>query len=787
MIWAGPIVAIDVDQPRIDTALPTPQGTFTIQQSFQAHHDGLREIEVTMVRPSTADTRTGGRLSLRVWDDTGQLVTVEHLDSHALVHNQVHVLRFSPQAQSAGRRYMLEISGDADNPVSVWGYSLDVYAAGAVTFTDEQPSPAADLRFTTRYQLTGHEAITLLIDTSLANGWFLLLALAFLVLPGCLLLLVGPSRWWRGWDTAAWWGTSLALGVSIWPLLWFALTLSGLRLAGWSLWLIFVLGWAAVIFLRRRSGLAAKLPSPQPVTRSPHHLIILSLLLILSLAVRLLAVRDVTFPLWVDASRHALITTVMGHTGQTISSYAPFLQVDEFPYHFGFHTLSTSLLLMTGRPLNELLLILGQLLNALTPLTVYTAVWFLAPGRSADRRGAGLLAAFLVALPFFFPAYYATWGRFTQLTAVLLLPVLLALTWRLMSGGDAWQHAWWLVGLLAAGLFLIHFRVFLFYLPFVAVAWLANQGHNGRRLVAAGVLGLLLVSPRLWQLWRTTNPVQRGTYTIPGYNEFPANYVTVGWERAFIALAAIALCFVLIAGILRRRWAVLPLALAAWVALLFMLLSGRRLGLPETSLVNLNSMVIILFIPLALFLALTAERAWRWLRLNHWLLQLLAYTATGGALLAALLFGIRQQITILNAQTILVQPADLAGLEWVAANVPEQATVAVNSWRWLGNAWAGSDGGAWIVPLTGRRSTTPPADYGYSRVLVETVRSFNEAATAVTDWSAPEAADWLRQQGVDYIFVGARGGFFDPAALARNPKLTLRYGHDGVFVFELGD
>ncbi|MCZ7674473.1 MAG: hypothetical protein M5U34_48785 [Chloroflexi bacterium] len=34
------------------------------------------------------------------------------------------------------------------------------------------------------------------------------------------------------------------------------------------------------------------------------------------------------------------------------------------------------------------------------------------------RRLAGLLAAFLVALPFFFPAYYVSWGRLTQLTAV---------------------------------------------------------------------------------------------------------------------------------------------------------------------------------------------------------------------------------------------------------------------------------------------------------------------------------------------------------------------------------
>ena len=125
----------------------------------------------------------------------------------------------------------------------------------------------------------------------------------------------------------------------------------------------------------------------------------------------------------------ALITAVMAQNGQTISDYMPYLPVDRFPYHFGFHTLSSSLLLLSDWPLERLLLYLGQWLNALVPLTMFAAVWLL-----VRQRRAGYLAAFLVALPFFFPAYYTTWGRLTQLTAVLLLPVLLAFTWQLVRG-----------------------------------------------------------------------------------------------------------------------------------------------------------------------------------------------------------------------------------------------------------------------------------------------------------------------------------------------------------------
>ena len=42
-----------------------------------------------------------------------------------------------------------------------------------------------------------------------------------------------------------------------------------------------------------------------------------------------------------------------------------------------------------------------------------------------------------------------------------------------------------------------------------------------------------------------------------------------------------------------------------------------------------------------------------------------------------------------------------------------------------------------------------------------------QAATAVSDWSDPLQADWLRDQGVTHIYTGKKGGFFDPAALAR--------------------
>jgi hypothetical protein len=146
---------------------------------------------------------------------------------------------------------------------------------------------------------------------------------------------------------------------------------------------------------------------------------------------------------------------------------------------------------------------------------------------------------------------------------------------------------------------------------------------------------------------------------------------------------------------------------------------------------------------------------------------------------------LRQQVTILNSETILALEPDISGLAWLDANLPDGARVAVNSWRWLGNTWAAGDGGAWLVPLTGFASTTPPADYTYDATLLAQVEAFNQGATGIEEWSDPVVAQWLAGQGVSHLFVGARGGFLDPSELARNPALELLYSQDGVFVFGL--
>ena len=797
----------DIEQGRIDTSLPAPQGNLALTQTFIPRHNGLSEVEITLLRYGDPADGESAQLWLQLFNEQEDLVAEEVLPTASIEHNQVVKLRTTPQNDSKGKIYTFKLLGTADNSVSAWGYSLDVYEDGALSQDgaqggDSESLAAKDLRFLTRYRLNWADALGSVGESVYYEGMLFLLALLLIPLPGVLLLLAEHAYRVRqissagdgrrlAWDPAAWWGATIALGVAGWPIAWSLVTLIGAHWSGWLLAITLVCGWAAAVAYwwrdsrwRRnadQSGGIEVNQTPIMAAWQWDHLLLLSILL-LGLALRLVAVRDTPVLPWVDASRHGLITAVMAHTGQTISDYAPYLPVDRFPYHFGFHTLSSSLLILSDWPLDRLLLYLGQFLNALVPLTLFAAVWLL-----VRQRSAGYLAAFLVALPFFFPAYYTTWGRLTQLTAVLLLPVLLAFTWQLVRGGDAWIDRWWLVGILVAGLFLIHFRVLVYYLPFPLLVLLVSRFRRVRWLAAAGGLAFLLILPRLFNLLGDTNPVLRLGRTIPGYNNFPTSYLTTGWEQAFLVLAAAALIVTLIAVFHRQSWVVLPFVLIGWVVSLLALLSLDQIGLPVPSLVNLNSMYIMLFVPLAIFLAIVFGELCRLLDLQSGFVRLAGYLLTGALLTAMLVFGMRSQVTILNPQTLLVQPEDMVGLRWLDENLPQDSLVAVNSWRWLGETWAATDGGAWILPLTGHAVTTPPIDHIYNSDLFKQVREFNQAASAVTDWSDPAQADWLREQGVSHIYVGKRGGFFDPAQLAANPEMTLLFNQDGVFIFAVGE
>ena len=867
--WPDTIIGRDINQHRANIPAPIPTDGFPFSQTFQSNKDGLHELELIVYR-NGEDSAEDSWIALELVDETGAVVVSEQVATRDLVLNQSYTLTFAPQERSFGRDFTLRVTGHNNTAVTFWAFNLDSVANGQLNSSEN-----SDLRLISRYTLTSGSALRVLLRQFRAHTPLILLSGLMLWLPGAFLrhLLANVRRApVSTGDAAVNAALDLSLGIALWPLLWLWLTAVGGNWSPLGLQLFLIVLLAGTLIL------AVRAPKPIEPQLTRHHSI-LFLTLFLAFNLRMLAVRDMAFPAWVDSTRHALITAIMARNGTFLIDYEPFFEAALPIYHYGFHTLSAGILLLTDGNMADILLYIGQLLNALVPLTVYAATWML-----SRRRSAALFAAFVVALPFFFPAYYLSWGRLTQLTGVLILPLLLATTLAL-SREDRSQFSIYEFGftvLLAAGLFLVHFRVFLVYLPFALIAWLVGlrRRQTAIRLPLAGALTGLLVLPRIVQLLQIVRPESLGD-SPSGYNNFPSGYVTTGWESELligvVAVGAMALLhlakrfewltWLLVSGLLaytaagewlgsvpillgtpflrsgalagllaftlngweqdqyrwtlpfviwlsaeyhlsnytnsalllagliaitlftahveETDWSELILLLAAWIGLLFFVLLGSTIGLPETWVINLNSMYITLFVPYAMILGIGFAVLWHGVRGQQWFFQLALYGAMGCVLTAFLLFGTHNQITILNEATVLAEPADAPALQWLDENVPDDATVAVNSWKWLGFTWAAQDGGAWIMPLAGRFPSTPPADYIYNDELVVQVEAFNVAAQQINDWSSAEAIQFLRDNDMTHVFVGARGGFIKPDQLATHPAAELLYANDGAFIFAI--
>ena len=801
----APLTLKDQEQGRLDQAAPIPGRETTVRQTFAAAHNGLSAVELLAVVYSGASVTD--TLTLRLLDAWGSHVIAAQ-DFAGVAHNAPLRLSFPPIPDSAGKSYTLALEGSLNNKMTVWAYSLDGYALGQLSVNGAPAS--GDLRFSTTYTYLWADVARDAVKYLGRLGALALPLWAILFAPGLLLIQ------WAGYpNPAAWvkWGIALALSLSLLPLAWLWITAAGLWWSKWTLGPIYILIGLAAVWLSFSQALTTGWLRHR-LSVSAHDLLV-ALVLLLSMLARLLAIHDLSFPAWVDSPHHFTITRLLAESGRVPASYNPLLPVDQFSYHFGFHALAATIHWLTGLSLVDTFLFGGQLLNGLTPLVAYTFVVLV-----SRRPRAGLVAAFFVGLVSLFPAYYLSWGRYTQLTGLLVLAPLLGGVWSLVaptSDGEsvaAFRRKAVVIGLLAAGLLLTHYRLLAFFAVFVLVALALGRRGGWKIILMAAVIGALLASPWLARLSAVNVlPLLNASGSLAAsedYNRFPVEYFQRELEKGWMTLALLAGVW----GVIRRErtvWLV-----AGWVATTFALLN---IG-PGTWLVNNNSWAITLFLPGAFALGWGADEGLAWAgkaigdlfggrqpdlarsplaaedpalpahSRAAWARGLLGCVilalATGLAVYAGVK-GALNQMSVSNPATILATAQDALALQWVDEHVSSDAVFVVNGWLWLNRIWASPDAGSWIWPLTGRRTTLPPLDYTNQQGWREEVRAFNETMAKVQDAGAPETLALLRAAGATHVFIGARGGNLKPEMFAGNPNYHLLYTNGAAWVFEVAE
>lgn len=603
------------------------------------------------------------------------------------------------------------------------------------------------------------------------------------------------------------WAT--ALGLALTP------AVLGVLAAGCALG---VLGW----LWHDARALPADTPAPwhtwQPATWG------LLAVLLLTLGTRFVQIQDLALPAWVDSVHHALLIRVAAESGQAPTTLRPYLPIDSLPYHWGYHVFPASLLQLTSMGLPETMLWSGQIFNALHVLTcaaLAAHLW--------RRPLAGVVAGLVVGLISIMPAYYVSWGRYTQLTGLLLLPPL-AVVW------DTWlrrpsRHGLVCAAVLLAGLSIIHMRVLVFALALLAVllvVWAVSAepaALRARLLPALALSGgaLALAFPWLWELaMQRLAPAIDNPETLAGNTGYNALNESLLWTSSNPLLIALALLAALW-GLLRRArsvviiigWLVLlallanpwltsylappmgmllagwglaqrrPLVVLGGAALL--LLNPWLVSLPYLWLITNDVVVISLYIPIGVLLGggahlLASRFAASFPAFPHWKPALRREGAIALALLA--LWGAWNVRSVINTKTVFAGASDVAAIEWAREHTPPDARFLINSTAWFNTVDRGSDGGWWLMPLAGRWTSTPPALYTYGppEYVQHVHATTREIATL-----QPDQHDTLRyliqREGITHIYLGTQDGTLTRAMFADSPLYEQVYDHNGVTIF----
>ncbi|NLD42996.1 MAG: hypothetical protein GX657_05820 [Chloroflexi bacterium] len=802
---------VDAEQGRLEAPSPWLAPGRTVGQTFRARYANLQAIECRVAMRDTEVPLPAGaqlRLTLERTDRPGAPPVEASADLAGLRHNDTVRLTFPPLGDSAGAAYRATLSVADDYGLALWATSGDAYAPGEM-LADGAPQ-VGDLTFTTECGVTWREVAGDLARMA-ARGWRLLPGVFLaLVAPGWALdsLLLGGRRddpWVRV-------GRLVALSLAFWALLALWSGAAGIHVGGRAAWgVLALLGLAAVWQAYRRRSQGA--PPPRPLSRrvgedgrprwlrggevrlrpiSPADLAMV-VVLVFAVAGRALNARALLAPAWVDGLHHTVLTRLISENGGVPESYLPYLPVEHLHYHFGFHAAAAALTWLTPLDPAQAVLVAGQALNALAALAAYTlATWLF------GRRWAGVGAALVAGSLYYLPAYYVSWGRYTHLAGLVLLPAALQAAQRTLRRGGA-RHAPAAV-LLAAGLALTHYRVLLFYLlawPLL-LAWQGLRGRPtarrwGRMASAAGLVAggtLVAIAPWVWRMVGWVLPQLGSIYggwraTEGASNALSTGLLTAYWAGVLLWLAGLGL----IVGLARRRGG--AAFLGAWVGAWFLAANPRALGLHDIWLLDNEAVVISLWLPIAVLcglLAAEAGTAARWARSRlHWPRPrgwLGAALVGGTAMLAAA--GTWAHLNLVNPVTVLVTEDDVAAFAWVRENTPPEALFLINSRLWVGDLVVGSDGGYWLPMLADRQTTLPCVLYHHGtpayRAAITGLAAAVEEAPSLDD---PALLGRLRQAGVTHVYVGARGGRLMPRDLDASPHYRTVYSSGPVRVYAL--
>jgi len=790
----------------------TLQAEQSIGQTLISHRPGFNGIQLWL-RQVTPPSSPEDTLTFKLYhspQDENPLVTIP-VSLSQITHSFPVTISFSPQDDPPEQDYYVELEIPSGS-VQVFGRAEDAYSKGSLVVNNSPQDMDAAFRLSYDYGLA-----SMLDDIRklLRQFWLILPMLIVLWLPGNLvvakieklLTIYGHSLDW-GQRTAL----SVGLSVSLIPLVMLWTTTIGLKWSKVSViaGAIIMTGFYIWRVVRNNRH------SEKPALKIDKIGILLFMVFLFSLAIRLVMTRDLAAPAWVDPVHHSTITRLIVEQGGFPENYAPYVEANTAGYHPGFYSVIASFHWLSNMEIDTAMLLVGQVLNALAVLAAYLfTVTF-----TGDRQ-AGLVAALVTGVFSPMPAYYASWGRYTQLTGLLILPVCffllvfllkqvkghrnppeeMASTNMKLSSNKKEKAGFFstiiLVACLACGgLAITHYRVVIF-LATLLIAYLIAQTIRSLdkealwvslpstlALIGLVVFGSVLITLPWWPTFYLTAIAPKFGFDQPASQPLKIDwgYLTPVFGKQVLILATLGLIW----SIIRARW--FGLTLALWIGFLFMTANQGIIRFPGAGFVNKTSVEIMLFLPLSVlagYLVSQLIQIGRKVFPNqlHTLYNLTLFILIGISTFA----GAQKLMPILNPITFFIREADKQAIDWVEANIPPNETVLINPFLWNKNAYAGQDGGYWITPNAGVNTLPPPVLYTLGDP--EQIYRINQLCQQIIDnGKNPEELNaLLKSHNIKYVYIGVRGGVLSPKSIKESALFQSIYEEEGVWIFKTID
>jgi len=508
------------------------------------------------------------------------------------------------------------------------------------------------------------------------------------------------------------------------------------------------------------------------------------LLFLAALALRFYQIRDLVLPAWVDSLHHALLIRIAAETGQMPVTLQPYLPVEHLTYHWGYHVVSAMAFQAANSPLPASLpqgmLWYGQIIGTLmVPAYAGLASYLW------RRPFAGLIAGLTVGFLSVMPAFFISWGRYTLLMGLLVLPAVLISTHMALHTPSLRTIV--LASIALAGLSLVHFVVFVFALIWCLALIVVERPRRwytlGAALLGAGTITLPWLIFLVGQARLGSGASATYVAGNVSYNALPFELLWAGNNKLLLIVAGIS---VLLEAMRRSTIAAL---VTIWCALIMLLANPWIIGLPYLSFVTNETVVICLFVPCSLLIgggsAIVLE--WASLRMQRHRLAHRAGVAVIIVLISALTaWGTWTSRSIIRPDTILADRDDLAAITWVSEHTPTTARFLVNTAGWLGSVDRGADGGWWLLPLANRQVSTPPVLYTYADDT--TVAAIQRTTHWLRDTNRPtdvQLANFMREHGFTYVYAVVGGIQLDAARLRDSALFEPVYMNGRVTILRL--